>query len=196
MESDASILWRSLAEPEAFGEIYQRHGAALTRYAVSRVGVSSAEDVVADTILAAFRVRRRYDFARDNARPWLYGIEANVIRNLARRRSARPLAEPPSVDMVSDLIEQLTAREELVARVAPSLRRGELLLFRMLADGYSYREIGAALGRPAGTVRSMVHRARRRLRGHDVRFRGRGATFSQARDNNRVGGAHAPPVVR
>ena len=34
---------------------------------------------MADTFLAAFRQRDRYDLSRTDARPWLYGIATNLV---------------------------------------------------------------------------------------------------------------------
>lgn len=45
-----------------------------------RLGRDAAEDVVAETFLVAFDRRHRYDPARPDARPWLYGIATNLIR--------------------------------------------------------------------------------------------------------------------
>jgi DNA-directed RNA polymerase specialized sigma24 family protein len=43
----------------------------------------AAEDAVSDAVLAAFRVRHRYDVPRPDARPWLFGI---LTREISPRR--------------------------------------------------------------------------------------------------------------
>src|SRR5579875_2079909 len=47
IETDAELLRRSASEPVAFGELYKRHGVALRRYVVSRVGIGNGEDLAA-----------------------------------------------------------------------------------------------------------------------------------------------------
>ena len=54
-----------------------------------RLGPEVAEDVTAETFLAAFR-RCHYDASRRDARPWLYGIAARQIGK-HRRAEMRPL---------------------------------------------------------------------------------------------------------
>jgi DNA-directed RNA polymerase specialized sigma24 family protein len=88
---DAAVIGHSCHEPEAFAELYDRHAASIHRYVTRRLGDRAADDVVAETFLAAFRGRHRYDLSRRDARPWLYGIAANVIGK-HRRRAARSLS--------------------------------------------------------------------------------------------------------
>jgi DNA-directed RNA polymerase specialized sigma24 family protein len=45
-----------------------------------------ADDVVAETFLAAFAKRRRYFMTYRDAAPWLYGIATNLVGQ--RRRAA------------------------------------------------------------------------------------------------------------
>src|SRR5579859_3849288 len=76
---DAALIERSWHEPEAFAALYDRHAAPIHRFAGRRLGGQLADDVVAETLLAAFGRRNRYDLRRADARPWLYGIAANLI---------------------------------------------------------------------------------------------------------------------
>lgn len=83
--SDADVIQRSLRQPSQFGAIFDRHAAEILRYAHARLGPSLAEEMVAETFLAAFRRRDRYDLSRSDARPWLYGI---VTRQIGKHRRA------------------------------------------------------------------------------------------------------------
>lgn len=91
---DAGVIKRSLDAPEAFAELYDRHAAAIQRFAARRLGHQIADDLIAETFLAAFRRRDRYDLSRPDARPWLYGIAVNVIgkHRRAEVRMLRALA--------------------------------------------------------------------------------------------------------
>jgi len=171
--SDAAIIGRSVAVPECFAEIFDRHADGIYRYAARRVGEQAAADVMSEVFLAAFRNRRRYDTGRDDARPWLYGIAVNVISQYqrAQRRYARVLAAVPSVpatDVVADEVLDRVSAEQLrprIMRVLGELSDGdrELVLLVAWAE-LSYEQAAQALGIPLGTVRSRLHRIRVKLR--------------------------------
>ncbi len=85
--SDADLIERSRSNPDCFAHIFDRHAGEILRYVHARLGPDLAEDVVAETFLAAFRHRERYDTTRPDARPWLYGI---AVRQIGRHRRAVP----------------------------------------------------------------------------------------------------------
>jgi RNA polymerase sigma factor (sigma-70 family) len=170
---DAVLIERSWHEPEAFAALYDRHAAPIHRFAGRRLGDQMADDVVGETFLAAFRRRKRYDLRRVDARPWLYGIAANVIGKHRRaevrmlRAFARTGADPVAAghaDLVDSRVCAAAVQRDLAAALAglPAGDRDVLLLIAW-AD-LSYEETAAALGIPVGTVRSRLHRARRKVR--------------------------------
>ena len=170
---DAALIERSWHEPEAFAALYDRHAAPIHRFAGRRLGGQLADDVVAETFLAAFGRRNRYDLRRADARPWLYGIAANVIGKHRRaevrmlRAWARTGADPVTeghADLVDSQVAAAAMQRDLAAALAalPAGDRDVLLLIAW-AD-LSYEETAAALGIPVGTVRSRLNRARRKVR--------------------------------
>jgi RNA polymerase sigma factor (sigma-70 family) len=170
---DAVLIQRSWHEPEAFAALYDRHAAPLHRFAGRRLGDQLADDVVAETFLAAFRRRKRYDLSRADAGPWLYGIAANVIGKHRRaevrmlrafaRTGTDPVAEGHA-DLVDSQVTAAAVQRDLAAALAalPAGDRDVLLLIAW-AD-LSYEETAAALRIPVGTVRSRLNRARRKVR--------------------------------
>jgi RNA polymerase sigma factor (sigma-70 family) len=172
--SDAKLITASQSDPERFATIYDRHAPALYRYAVLRVGPDVAEDVVSETMLAAFHGRRRYDITRPDARPWLYGILTRKIsqRRRVERTRYRALArlapgddqEPGPADVVAAAVTAEAVRGPLMNAVAALAKRDrDVLLLAVWAD-LSYQEIAYALGIPIGTVGSRLNRAKRRTR--------------------------------
>jgi RNA polymerase sigma factor (sigma-70 family) len=172
---DASVIARSRWEPEAFSALFRRHAPVIQRYVTRRIGPDAAEDVVADTFLLAFRQRDRYDLARADALPWLYGIATNLIGRHRRdevrlyRAVARAGVDPvtePFTDRVDAAVSAITANRALAAALAklPATHRDVLLLVAW--GDLSYEEAAIALGVPMGTVRSRLHRARTALRRH------------------------------
>ncbi len=179
MSTDSTIIRRSLGEPSAFAELFERHSAAVGRFAARRVGPEAAGDVLSETFLIAFRKRSSFDAAWDSAKPWLLGIATRVIHR-QRGQEARQwraiaasvaVAEPHSgggMDRADERADAEAAVRGLTARIAalPARDRETLLLYAW--GELTYEQIAAALGVPVGTVRSRLNRVRRRLAGPPV----------------------------
>ncbi|HEY1319594.1 MAG TPA: RNA polymerase sigma factor [Streptosporangiaceae bacterium] len=172
-EDDAAVIQRSRDEPEHFAVLFRRYAPEVQRYVRRRIGAGAADDVVAETFLAAFRQRAAYDLERHNARPWLYGIATNLIGRHRRseiqqyRALARTGCDPvtePFTDRVDAAVSAAGTRRQLAGALArlPAPHRDTLLL--VVWGDLSYTEAAAALGVPTGTVRSRMNRAREGLR--------------------------------
>ncbi len=170
---DGKVIGRSRQEPELFAVLFRRHAAGIGRYAARRLGPGPAEDIVAETFLAAFRHRDRYDVTRDDARPWLYGIAGNLIRRQHRdeARQLRALARTgvdPAAESFTDRADARLAADatsRAVAAAIASLDPGQRDVVLLIAWAeLTYDQVAEALGVPEGTVRSRMSRARARLR--------------------------------
>jgi RNA polymerase sigma factor (sigma-70 family) len=162
--SDASVIAQSLGRPEQFATIFQRHFSSVHAYLSRRVGASLADDLAAHTFVIAFERRDSFRAGADDARPWLFGIATNLMRNQwrAEQRALAALArlvseEPPASEPELPGGELLGAALQQLDRD----QRDALLLYAW--EGLSYDEISVALGVPLGTVRSRIARARSRL---------------------------------
>jgi RNA polymerase sigma factor (sigma-70 family) len=171
--SDADLIARSLAEPDLFTAVFERHSAEILRYVYARLGPDLAEDVTAETFLAAFRCRDRYYGACSDARPWLYGIAIRQIRRHRRVEARRlrllrsALADGPTPDHGDRAAERVTAAR-LGPRLADAVARlprqdRELLLLIAWAE-LSYAEAATALGATTSAVKARLHRIRVRMR--------------------------------
>jgi len=169
---DAELVARSLEDPEAFGEIFDRHAPTLLRYLVRRVGRTTAEGLLGDVFQTAFQVRERFDLGRQSALPWLYGIASNRLlkhhRTEGRRlRASARLAAESGAEGAGRSADRAGARlllERTAAAIEelPAAEREALLLYAW--EDLGYEAIAEAQGVPLGTVRSRLHRARTRLR--------------------------------
>jgi RNA polymerase sigma factor (sigma-70 family) len=170
---DAEIIGRSCAEAEQFAALFDRHAPLIHRYAARRVGREAADDLVAETFLAAFGKRRQYDRRYPDARPWLYGIATNLvgqhrreeIRQYRIRQAALPdLDLPGHAERVAAEQTARGVRGILLAALA-ALPDGDRDVLVLIAwEQLTYEETAWALGIPVGTVRSRLSRARDRLR--------------------------------
>jgi RNA polymerase sigma-70 factor (ECF subfamily) len=165
--TDAQAIDASLAEPETFALLFDRHFDAIYGYAQRRVGPDLADEVAAETFTRAFDQRRRYDTSREDARPWLLGIAANLLRRHWRSERRRLDAYARSVAAARGEASVPVGAELVAALKSLPRREREPLLLLAWAD-LSYEQIALALGLPLGTVRSRISRARSRLRGPSV----------------------------
>jgi len=173
--SDSAVIAASLAEPGAFGVLFDRYGAVLLRFLTRRVQPADAEGLLGEVFRVAFEHRAGFDLARESARPWLYGIAANVVAKHHRSEGRRiratlrlagrgVLGEDPA-ELAVRAADARAAWDQLAGALdsLPGPERQTLLLFAW--EELSYEEIAEALGIPLGTVRSRLNRARSRLAG-------------------------------
>ena len=171
--TDAAVIRRSRLEPEVFAVLFDRHAPFIHRYINRRVGHGAADDLTAETFLAAFSKRGQYDLGYPDARPWLYGIATNLIgqhrreevRQYRIRQAAVPdLDEPDLAERTATDMTARAARGVLVAALAelPPIDRDVLILIAW--EELTYPEVARALDVPVGTVRSRLNRARRTIR--------------------------------
>ncbi|WP_253777847.1 RNA polymerase sigma factor [Goodfellowiella coeruleoviolacea] len=160
--------------PESLVELYDAHAAQLYNYVVRRAGPAVADDLVSETFLIVWAQRARFDQTRASAKSWLFGVATNLLRRHfraeARRLDAwtRELARQIHVEDVGARASSAADADALAGELAEELaklrteEREALLLVAWGDLGPS--EIAEAMGVPAATVRTWLHRARSRLR--------------------------------
>jgi RNA polymerase sigma-70 factor (ECF subfamily) len=175
------VLARSagLGDRAAFAMIFDRHAAAMFRYAVNMLDgdQDAAEDAVQDALERAWS--NLPGFRGDaQLRTWLFRITANVVLSARRRR--RPIAvddelltalpATPATEPVH-LVEhsELRAALELALTELPWRQRAVWLLREM--EGLSYDEIADILQTSPAVVRGQLHRARGTLAVRMVQWR-------------------------
>ena len=171
--SDSAVIAQSCHDPERFSVIFDRYFGEIHRYVASRLGHSPADDVAAETFLAAFAQRDRYDAERQYARAWLYGIATNLVRRHRRteERAYRAIERAPvdgdiggHADRIAEQVSAQRMQPRLAAALAElSARDRDVLLLVAYAE-LSYDEVALALDIRPGTVGSRLNRARRHLR--------------------------------
>jgi RNA polymerase sigma factor (sigma-70 family) len=166
--TDAALVTESVRDPDAFTEVFERHWDDVYRFCLSRAG-SAGEDIAAEVFRVAFDRRRRYQSRYSDARPWLFGIASNLLREHFRsaRREDNKLQRSGALthgEADADSLERQLLGPELASALLgiPAADRDALLLLAW-AD-LDYEQIAQALDIPVGTVRSRIHRARERVR--------------------------------
>lgn len=142
---------------------------------------SDAADATQEALISAFRKLRSY--RGGSFRAWLMRIVTNACYDELRRRKRRPSLsmedlgeEILEADALGDGVlhapqegpEATAMRGELARAIQDCLDRlpDEFRVVAVLADvqGYEYREVASVVGKPLGTVKSRLARARARLR--------------------------------
>lgn len=147
--------------PEPFDAVVERHGPALLRFCVARLGRESGEDAFQETLLAALR---HYGELRDRraVAGWLFSIAQRKIVDAARRTArARTVDDEQAHEPVWHDPEDRSEIWSQVARLPPKQR--EAVGLRYLAD-LSHGDIGVVMGTTAEAARRNVHEGLKRLR--------------------------------
>src|SRR5829696_977133 len=128
--TDAELLAAARRDPEAFGELYDRHAVAVLGFFARRTAcAATAADLTAETFAQAYASRRRYRDTGDPATAWLFTIarrqlSAYVRRQAVDERARRRLRiEPatlaaPDVERIEELADLHTLRQALAQALA------------------------------------------------------------------------------
>ncbi len=175
-ENDNDLVERSRAgDTDAFGLLVERHSARIFRTAYRLTGHrESAEDVVQEALLRAYRKLDRFD-SRAQFGTWLHRIVVNCAMDLHRKAKRRetkaPMLGEESLEAVASSEphpeRQAQSREirRAVARVLETMSPKERAAFVLRHfEGRSIAEIGSLLGMRTNACKSAVFRAVRRLR--------------------------------
>jgi RNA polymerase sigma-70 factor (ECF subfamily) len=184
--SDSDVLADVMAgDVDAFEKIVDRHKNRLFNFVCRFVGDrETAEDIVQETFLRAFRRRREYR-AIANFSTWLFTIAGNLAKSeLRRRKRWRFLSlnwdeetetgiDIPDESQRPDTVTETSLADHQIQEAIESLPANyrKVVLLRDV-EGLSYQEIAEIVGRPVGTVKSRVNRARLRLQ-RRLRMEGR-----------------------
>lgn len=152
----------------ALGELYDRHQAAVRRFATRMTGsADDGDDLVHATFLAALRTAASFDTNRP-CRAWLLGITARLVQRQrstfarwSRLLTGFGAAEP---SWVRDPEGALDARDDIERGLARLSEAKRSVLLMAEVEGLSGEEIAEALKVPVGTVWRRLHHARRELR--------------------------------
>ncbi|GAA0358946.1 RNA polymerase sigma factor [Actinoallomurus spadix] len=167
---DAELIARSLdGDQDAFVEVVRRHERAVGAYLSRRVGRESAEDLLAEVWVAAFKSRANYDRAVPDARPWLIGVAHNTLRRHWRSRPAEePVADMTVVAPGWDpwaAVDNRVDGESVLRRALALLNRQQREILTLVAwEDLTIADAGRVLGMPSGTARRRLHEARMALR--------------------------------
>jgi RNA polymerase sigma-70 factor (ECF subfamily) len=134
-------------------------------YVRRRVGMESAEDIVAEVFLTAWRHLAR---APAEPLPWLYRIAWNAIgnqrRDLARHRRLQQRVQALTSPLrIADHADDVVGREALAAAFDALAEPDREVLRLICWENLDTADAARVLGCSAATLRVRLHRARQRL---------------------------------
>ncbi|MGP3973567.1 RNA polymerase sigma factor [Streptomyces sp. 8N114] len=160
-------------EREAFAQLYEEYARAVYNHALRLTGDwSSAEEIMSETFLTAWRTRARVHEEGGSLLPWLLGIAThkadNARRALRRRqlflaRQPRPRAEEDFAPRTAARIDDARRLRAVRAALGRLRRQEREVLALCVWAGLDYQQTAEALGIAVGTVRSRLSRARKKL---------------------------------
>lgn len=160
-------------DAEAFGELFDEHRDRVFGHALRALASRhDAEDATAIVFLELWRHRRRVRVVNGSVVGWLLVTTNNVCRNQARsaRRYRIALAKLSPEQAQPDHSDELSIELDR-ARTAPGVRevfnqlsaRDQNILTLCVLEELSTAEAALALHVPIGTVKSRLHRAKKRM---------------------------------
>jgi RNA polymerase sigma-70 factor (ECF subfamily) len=152
---------------EAFRGFYEQTARPIWLYLARMTGDRRlADDLLQETYYRFLRVSTSFE-SDDHRRHYLFRIATNLVRD--HRRRSRPgdsgsvQHEETLADGAADTPERLARHIDLNRAMERLKPRERSLLWLAYAQGWSHEEIAATLGLKATSLKSLLHRARRRL---------------------------------
>ncbi|HUR79075.1 MAG TPA: sigma-70 family RNA polymerase sigma factor [Acidimicrobiales bacterium] len=155
-------------EQERLEALWREHMAPLVLYALRRCPTRvDAFDVVSEVYLVAWRRIGDVPLGAE-ARPWLFGVARNVLKNADRSERRRSRLSERLLREVEVVLPDETERSDDAARLHAAINAlgsdAKELLMLVAFDGLTIGEAAASLGIPVGTARVRLHRTRIALR--------------------------------
>jgi RNA polymerase sigma-70 factor (ECF subfamily) len=168
---DELLAAARLGSPWALGALYRRFQPGLLRL-LTVLTPQAAEDIASDVWLQVAGALPRFEGDEQAFRGWLATTARRRVIDAHRRAVRRPatpvgpaaLAGRPGRDHPEDDTVDYLASASAIARVVAVLSpdQAEVVLMRVVG-GLEVEEVARAMGKQPGAVRSLQHRALRRL---------------------------------
>lgn len=179
---DEEVIKLTLRDPEYFSLLVDKYDNKLRHFVSNSTNVDSDEldDIMQDIYIKLFVNLHKFETDKLSFKNWVYLIARNHIYDLHRKKNVRPEGnmEEPDEDGEDPLnlvaSEHDTEREinnkikmekleKALDKIKPKFK--EVLDLKYFQDK-DYKEIAEILGKPEGTIASMINTAKRELKKH------------------------------
>ena len=160
----------------AIRQLYSHHAKALHGYVEQFCpDRASADDIVQETFIRAWRHLPQLSADDRPIRPWLFRVARNLLIDADRAARARPVTvqEQPAEEAGTDSgLDQVLDRELVSAALQHLSPAHQTVLVETFYHGGTLATVARELGIPHGTARSRLHYAlhalRQQLQEHDA----------------------------
>ncbi len=180
LEQQRILVQRSQTDIGAFGELYDEFYPRIVNYVLRRTAsIDIAQEVTSVVFFKALENIGRFEWRGLPFSAWLYRIASNEIANhyrgnghkeyhLDEARCLKAVAFGFHADEVTDVEANLLKHEEFLSLHEQlsqlPMRYQEVITLRFFEEK-QISEISQILGKPEGTVKSLLHRGLEKLRG-------------------------------
>ena len=164
------LLARAIkGDAEAFGDLYERHLLSIYRYIHYRIGeVREAEDLTETVFVKVWQALPNFKQGKASFRTWLYRVAHNLLVDYYRtHKEEHELPHDSALRSSSPQPEEQLIEMEKSMFIATAIRRlnpqhQEILALRFINE-MSHEEAAQVMGKSAGAVRVLQHRALKAL---------------------------------
>ncbi len=192
LREEQQLVELSKTDPDAFGSLFELYYDKIFNYSLQRTGnVEVARDVTAETFFKAFKNIHKFTWNQVSFSAWLYKIATNEIaayyRKAVYRTTSMEDLQSKGFELASpyDLEEEIIAAQKILQEHKDFLmcsnaikelpiKYQDVITLRFFADK-KISEIAIILGKPEGTIKSLLHRGLEKLKRKIIKS----ATFSE-----------------
>jgi len=172
MQEDASLVARSLQNPDNYAAIVEKYEKPLLRYVlrISNISKEEGEDLLQGVFLKAYQNLNDFDQSLKFS-SWIYRIAHNEVISSWRKKSARNeeinLEKAEAAQLLASTLNiPAQADEKFLAKSVREILKQlpqkyrDVLILRYL-ESKDYKEISDILRKPSGTVATLINRAKK-----------------------------------
>ncbi len=166
VDDERALVTRAArGDSQAFAGLYDRFVEKIYKYVYYRVGtVVQAEELTSQVFLKAWESIRGYRWTERPFAAWLYRIAHNLVIDYFRTHrplvsiDELPLSDENLVDL-DDVVQQHSDADMLRKAITHLTDDQQQVIVLKFLEGYSTEEIARMMGKDAGAIRALQHRA-------------------------------------
>jgi RNA polymerase sigma-70 factor (ECF subfamily) len=170
-DSENTLVHRSArGDQSAYATLYEMHVERVYRHVRYQVfDAHDAEDITQEVFIKAWKSIHRYKPTGAPFVAWLIVVARNAVTDYFRSKRSTQLLddtnEPGGGNDPVASVETAFGGDEVRGAILTLQGDKRAVVVMRFIDGFSYEEIGRALGKTEGAVRVIQHRALKELRG-------------------------------
>ena len=176
LEEEKELVERAKKDSQAFSLLYEEYYSRIFGYILKRVAdVEIAEDITSETFLKVLKKLWTFKWKGIPFSAWLYRIASNETANFYRKKkklvSLEKISEPAAdSDILGEIVvaqEELEKHKDFLAlhkKISQLSLQDQEVIYLRFFEKKKIKEISEILGKKEGTIKSLLHRAIKKLR--------------------------------